>query len=383
MRQIPHRGNWAPLRKSTAFDVKYRPEQTHHTETQKKRCEGIKMIRRNCVIAMGSAITAIFVMSPIRAQSPYGISIVTSIETDLPTTSSGGGGQYINDPPLIRTTLNSFAIPAYGHHDSVTAIDPNNGGLYTVSARSAISVTSAESGRLSVASDASTYSADQNVQGNAYNTSYIEWCDFLIVNGNGLPKGTPVTLEVKATIDGSLVFSGNGSSGQNIVQFETTLADESQSPFSDVYFDTSSPFSSTKTYLLHTNSGATLTLSEILSVSLAGNFQFSGTTDVNGAHVTVRSLTKGVTIFSVSGVSYDPKAQIIAPNTVNRTQSEAADMLVSSGLSIGRVSTVPSGTVKAGAVIEQIPVPDVAVDDGSPVDLVVSSGPEGVAPAIR
>jgi hypothetical protein len=342
------------------------------------------MNRQNCVIAIASAITAFFVMSPIRAQTPYGISIITSIETDLPTTSSGGGGQYINDPPLIRTTLNSFAIAPYGHQDSVTAIDPNNGGLYTVSARSAISVTSAESGRLSIASDASTYSVDANVPpGEAYNTSYVEWYDFLIVNGNGLPKGTPVIVEVKATIDGSLLFSGNGSPGQNIVQFETTLADESQSPFSDVYFDTSSPFSSTNTYLLHTHPGTTLTLSEILSASLAGDFQFSGTTDVNGAHVTVRSLTKGVTIFSVSGVNYDPKAQIIAPNTVNKTQSEAADMLASAGLVLGWVSTMPSSTIKAGAVIEQIPAPNVEVDDGSPVDLVVSSGPPSVVPALQ
>jgi len=334
------------------------------------------MSRCNCVIAIGAALLiAVFLNTPLRAQPAYGIEIVSGIETDLPTTSSGGGGQYLDDPPPIHSISNSYVIPPYGHADSVTAVDPTNGGLYTVSAVSEIHSISAENGRLSVSSDASTYTADINVQGGAQNESNVLWNDFLIVSG--LKKGTAVTLEIRASINGILQISG-GTSSQGIIQFITQLvntANDTQGGSSDVYFDTSSPFSSTKTYLLNTYSGVTLSLLEDLTADLSGNFQYSGKAVVNGAHVTVVSLTKGVLITSVSGISYAPKPQVRAPNTINATESEAEGLIASSGLSLGRVSTMASDTVKAGAVIEQIPAPETEVDEDSPVDLVVSSGP--------
>jgi hypothetical protein len=343
-------------------------------------------MRRSHLIAIVTGIsTATVVTSPSYAQQqPYGITISTSIATDLPTTSSGGGGQYSNSPPEIQTTLNSYAIAPYGHADAVVATDPTNGGLYRVSAKAEMYVSSVEAGRLSISSEAATNSVDANVYGTTNSDSNVVWSDYLLIGG--LQKGTAVTLEVTALINGSLIFSGAATDSSSLVQFQTIIINaDGSGEGSLVNFETSAPFSSKKTYLVHTYSGATLNLFEELQAYLGGALQYSGTADVNGAHMTVRSLTPAVTIFTVSGNNYEPEAQVLAPTTTGRSLSDAQAAIVASGLVVGKVSTAPSGTVKSGAVVRQIPAPEVEVDDGSTVDIVVSSGPKCPAafPAIE
>ena len=64
------------------------------------------------------------------------------------------------------------------------------------------------------------------------------------------------------------------------------------------------------------------------------------------------------------------------PNVVGLSQAAAEASIVSAGLVVGTISTQPSDTVPVGDVISQSPAAESAVDFGSAVDLVVSSGPE-------
>ena len=62
------------------------------------------------------------------------------------------------------------------------------------------------------------------------------------------------------------------------------------------------------------------------------------------------------------------------PNVMNQTQSTAGSSITGVGLVVGTVTTQYSDTVPSGSVISQSPDPGTAVDGGTPVSLVVSSG---------
>jgi beta-lactam-binding protein with PASTA domain len=71
------------------------------------------------------------------------------------------------------------------------------------------------------------------------------------------------------------------------------------------------------------------------------------------------------------------------PSVVGLAQATAATTLANAGLSVGTVTQQSSGTVPQGNVISQNPAANTVVDAGSPVDLVVSSGPGQVnVPAV-
>jgi beta-lactam-binding protein with PASTA domain len=70
---------------------------------------------------------------------------------------------------------------------------------------------------------------------------------------------------------------------------------------------------------------------------------------------------------------------VAVPNVVNATQAVATTAIGSVGLTVGTITTASSATVPAGSVISQNPAAGTQVVVGSPVALVVSSGP---APAI-
>jgi eukaryotic-like serine/threonine-protein kinase len=70
--------------------------------------------------------------------------------------------------------------------------------------------------------------------------------------------------------------------------------------------------------------------------------------------------------------------QVTVPRLIDRTQAEARNRLQQAGLELGEVQQRSSQDVDAGVVMAQNPDPATAVDEGSAVDIVVSSGPETV-----
>jgi hypothetical protein len=69
---------------------------------------------------------------------------------------------------------------------------------------------------------------------------------------------------------------------------------------------------------------------------------------------------------------------VAVPNVVSLTQSAATNAITSVGLIVGTITTVTSTTVPAGSVISQNPAAGTQIAPGSPVALVVSSGPQPV-----
>ena len=66
---------------------------------------------------------------------------------------------------------------------------------------------------------------------------------------------------------------------------------------------------------------------------------------------------------------------VTVPDVVGLTQAAATTAIVAVNLIVGTVTTQNSATVPAGDVISQNPAGWYAGDEGTAVDLVVSSGP--------
>ena len=75
-------------------------------------------------------------------------------------------------------------------------------------------------------------------------------------------------------------------------------------------------------------------------------------------------------------VSSGPAGPVIVtvPSVVGSTQADAEAAIVAAGLTVGAVTTASSATVAAGDVISQTPAGGTDVEEGSSVDLVVSTG---------
>ncbi len=82
---------------------------------------------------------------------------------------------------------------------------------------------------------------------------------------------------------------------------------------------------------------------------------------------------------TVSTAPYSPQSFVTVPNVVNASQASAATQMFNAGLNEETVATQASTTVPAGSVISQSPAAGTSVPAGWPFDLLVSSGPPGVA----
>ena len=74
----------------------------------------------------------------------------------------------------------------------------------------------------------------------------------------------------------------------------------------------------------------------------------------------------------------DDPVLVTVPDVVGETQAVAEELLVRAELTVGTISEEPSDEVEAGRVIRQDPDADIEVEEGSPVNLVISSGEEVV-----
>src|SRR5258707_14551298 len=70
---------------------------------------------------------------------------------------------------------------------------------------------------------------------------------------------------------------------------------------------------------------------------------------------------------------------VTVPNVVGLTQAAATTAITEPKLTLGKVTQQNSNTVVTGNVISQDPASGGSTAEGSPVDLVVSSGPPMVA----
>jgi eukaryotic-like serine/threonine-protein kinase len=80
-----------------------------------------------------------------------------------------------------------------------------------------------------------------------------------------------------------------------------------------------------------------------------------------------------------------PGTEAIEPSNVQVPElyyaSEAESVLAEAGLELGRWEEAPSDTVAAGVVIEQDPAAETEVEEGTAVDIVVSTGPQQASAA--
>jgi hypothetical protein len=102
--------------------------------------------RRRCLYAGQLAIAFLVASTASLGQinvfgtEPYGYFVSEQITTNLPTTTTGGGGlfTFANPHPNDEIFAPDVALFPVSHGDSVTAIDPVSGGLFTVSGSAAV-----------------------------------------------------------------------------------------------------------------------------------------------------------------------------------------------------------------------------------------------------
>ena len=73
---------------------------------------------------------------------------------------------------------------------------------------------------------------------------------------------------------------------------------------------------------------------------------------------------------------------VSVPNVVGQTQAAATAAITGAGLLVGTVTTASSTTVPSGSVISESPAAGATVNGGSPVNLVISSGPPDTTPPV-
>ena len=97
--------------------------------------------------------------------------------------------------------------------------------------------------------------------------------------------------------------------------------------------------------------------------------------------VYIDPITPGATYTDFTGAvnsHLTPPSTVVVPNFVGQSQLGATTAIVSTGLTVGNLTSQFSSSVAAGNVISQSPAAGASVADGSAVNLVISSGPAPV-----
>jgi beta-lactam-binding protein with PASTA domain len=108
-----------------------------------------------------------------------------------------------------------------------------------------------------------------------------------------------------------------------------------------------------------------------------------GSVAVPAGSVIAQSPFAGASVAPSSAVnlvvsSGPPNVQV--PNVVGQTQASAMSALTAAGLTSGAITSQASGAVPAGTIISQSPAAGASVAPGTPISLVVSSGPAVAQP---
>jgi len=111
----------------------------------------------------------------------------------------------------------------------------------------------------------------------------------------------------------------------------------------------------------------------------SGLIRWTPTAEQMGRQLVTAKVTDSQGQSVLQGYAIDVVPAVTVPaGAVGQTQDGAEAILTGAGLVIGSVTTTPSATVPAGHVISQEPPAGTTVPSGSPVNLVVSSGPRTV-----
>ncbi len=116
-------------------------------------------------------------------------------------------------------------------------------------------------------------------------------------------------------------------------------------------------------------SGKRVTVGTTIEVVTAGAGSGPGSSGPSGS---------GTGSGSQNGTSTQDDNKVKVPNVVGKSESDAKSALEAAGLKAGTVSETTSDTVAAGLVVSQSVAKDSSVSKGTPVNLVVSSGPAKV-----
>jgi hypothetical protein len=130
--------------------------------------------------------------------------------------------------------------------------------------------------------------------------------------------------------------------------------------------------------------------------NVVGDTQAAATTAITGAGLTVGGVTNASSASVASGdvISENPAAgasvasgsavalvissgpaTVAVPNVVGDTQTAATSAITGAGLTVGAVTNAASASIASGEVISENPAAGASVASGSPVALVISSGP--------
>jgi len=110
----------------------------------------------------------------------------------------------------------------------------------------------------------------------------------------------------------------------------------------------------------------------------------SGTQTAQGAAVPgvsppaaqVAGVLRAATAPAVSGLAVPSPSQVGVPHLIGLTQTAAAGVLKSAGLTVGAITTSPSSLIPANGVSATDPADGTLVNQGSAVDLEISTGPK-------
>jgi RHS repeat-associated protein len=294
-----------------------------------------------------------------------------------------------NLPPNITSTPVTSATAGLSYGYDVDAADPNPGDVITYSLATSPSgmVINGATG-LVTWTPADTQVGSQNVSVRAQDpdglsavqnftitvaprmvpvpniVGSVEAAAKKAIASAGLTVGTVATAN-SATVPAGNVISQNPAAGTSVAAGSAVSIVVSLGPaMVSVPNVVGSEESVAKSAI--TTSGLTVgTISSTNSVTV----QFGNVISQNPAAGT--SVTAGSPVNLV--VSLGP-AIIIVPNVVGLAEAAAKAAITSAGLTAGNVTTANSATVPAGNVISQNPAAGASVAEGSPVDLVVSSG---------
>ena len=84
------------------------------------------------------------------------------------------------------------------------------------------------------------------------------------------------------------------------------------------------------------------------------------------------------TVTLAGSVNITPITQVTVPDVRNLTQNAANIAIVNASLTVGTATTASSGTIVTGNVVSQLPTASTSVNIGTPVNLVISTGPAQV-----
>lgn len=318
---------------------------------------------------------ASFAMCGNAHSQAFGVSINAGLLTNLPTTTEGGGGEYINEPPpvgpLSQSTLGIIPIV---YSDSVTGYDPQVNAVITAEASAGIQLASAYKGSLSF-SISNSGKTPTDAPGDGYDYVGLTWTDTLYVKN--LPVGTPVTLKITYAVYGGYrnTEPANTDAALEYAFQVTDIASPNNEVGDEVTVNTPRTIASRHSYLFHTFSGDSLSLLSVIDGNFSGSTNWSISGSINTAMVYVDVATPRAIVRSASGVDYSSSDLVGVPNVTGDAVSVAVNALISAGLGVGSITNQTSKTVAAGNVVSQSPSGNSQVVSGAPINLVVSSGP--------